>query len=44
MAGRSDGAIVGSAIVRMIAKDGENALEGVKEYVQSMAGAVHAVK
>lgn len=43
MAQKSDGAIVGSAIVRMIAKDGENATTPVAEYVKEMAAAVHAV-
>lgn len=43
MAGKADGSIVGSAIVRMIAADGENATEKVKAYVKSMADAVHAL-
>ncbi len=42
MAARSDGAIVGSAIVRMIASQGETALESVADYVREMAAAVHA--
>ena len=36
MAGLSDGAIVGSAIVRMIAEHGKDAPERVYEYVRSM--------
>jgi tryptophan synthase alpha chain len=40
MAALSDGAIVGSAIVKIIAKEGRNAVEPVKEYVKKMADAV----
>lgn len=40
MARVSDGAIVGSAIVRMIAKDGKDAVEPVADYVRSMKQAV----
>lgn len=40
MAGISDGAIVGSAIVKIIAEHGENAEEAVYEYVKSMKEAV----
>lgn len=40
MAAASDGAIVGSAIVRLIEKYGENAKEPVKEYVKQMKEAV----
>lgn len=40
MAGLSDGAIVGSAIVRMIAEHGEQAVGPVREYVRSMVAAV----
>jgi tryptophan synthase alpha chain len=40
MAGLSDGAIVGSAIVRIIAEYGKNAPEKVFEYVKSMIEAV----
>lgn len=40
MAGISDGAIVGSAIVKIIAQYGENAEEKVYEYVKSMKQAV----
>lgn len=40
MASVSDGAIVGSAIVRMIARDGEDAVEPVADYVRSMKQAV----
>lgn len=42
MAGASDGAIVGSAIVRMIGEYGEDAVEPVAAYVREMAAAVHA--
>ena len=41
MAAISDGAIVGSAIVRLIAKYGREAEEPVREYVRQMAEAVH---
>ncbi|OON86642.1 tryptophan synthase subunit alpha [Oribacterium sp. C9] len=41
MAGFSDGAIVGSAIVKIIAKDGKNAPQKVGEFVKAMADAVH---
>ncbi len=40
MAGIADGAIVGSAIVKMIGEYGENAEEKVYEYVKSMKKAV----
>lgn len=43
MASKSDGAIVGSAIVRQIAAKGENAYEDVVEYVRQMAEAVHEI-
>lgn len=43
MAALSDGAIVGSAIVRMIGAGGEDALGPVTDYVRSMAEAVHAL-
>ena len=36
MAGLSDGAIVGSAIVRLIAQHGKDAPKHVNEYVKSM--------
>ena len=36
----SDGAIVGSAIVRLIAKHGENAVEPVKEFVASLRAGI----
>lgn len=42
MAAISDGAIVGSAIVRLVAEYGREAEEPVREYVRQMAGAVHA--
>lgn len=41
MASLSDGAIVGSAIVRMIAEYGKDAPEKVGAYVRSMSDAVH---
>ena len=40
MAGISDGAIVGSAIVRLIGKDGKDAPEYVGEYVKGMKDAL----
>lgn len=43
MASKSDGAIVGSAIVRMIAADGEASFDKVVSYVKDMAAAVHAL-
>ena len=42
MAALSDGAIVGSAIVRMIGDLGKNCVEPVADYVRRMADAVHA--
>ena len=36
MAAQSDGAIVGSAIVKLCAKYGRDCVEHVKEYVRSM--------
>ena len=44
MASFSDGAIVGSAIVRIIAEHGTSAVEPVREYVRAMAEAVHSTK
>ena len=41
MAAISDGAILGSAIVRLIAEYGREAEEPVREYVRQMAEAVH---
>ena len=41
MAELSDGAIVGSAIIKIIAKYGKEAAGPVGEYVKEMAGAVH---
>ena len=41
MAGKSDGAIVGSAIMKIIAKEGKNAPEAVGRYVREMSAAVH---
>ena len=41
MAAISDGALVGSAIVRLIAEYGREAEEPVREYVRQMAEAVH---
>lgn len=43
MAGKSDGAIVGSAIVKKIAEHGENAAPVIYEYVKSMVDAVKAL-
>lgn len=40
MAGVSDGAIVGSAIVKLVAQYGENSIEEVTKYVKSMKEAV----
>lgn len=42
MASTADGAIVGSAIIKIIEKEGENAPKHVGEYIKSMADAVHA--
>ena len=42
MAGLSDGAIVGSAIVRLVAEHGRDAAPIVREYVQSMKAAIAA--
>lgn len=41
MAARSDGAIVGSAIVRLLEEHGEGAVPYVEAYVREMAAAVH---
>jgi len=41
MAALSDGAIVGSAIVKLIAQYGKDAAGPVGEYVKSMSDAVH---
>ena len=41
MAGLSDGAIVGSAIVKLIGTYGKDAVPYVKEYVKKMSEAVH---
>ena len=43
MADISDGAIVGSAIVKLIAQYGKEAAGPVGEYVKSMTDAVHAL-
>ena len=40
MAAQSDGAIVGSAIVKICAAHGENCVPYVKDYVKSMKDAV----
>lgn len=40
MAARADGAIVGSAIVKMLAQYGKDAAEPVGEYVKKMKEAV----
>lgn len=42
MAAASDGAIVGSAIVRLIAAHGKDACEPVSEFVRQMSEAVHS--
>ncbi|MCR5747129.1 MAG: tryptophan synthase subunit alpha [Lachnospiraceae bacterium] len=42
MAGKSDGAIVGSAIVRIIAEHGKDSKKYVTDYVRSMVEAVQA--
>ena len=41
MAAKSDGAIVGSAIVKILAQHGKDAVPYVADYVRSMAQAVH---
>ena len=41
MAGLSDGAIVGSAVVKLLAKYGRDAADPIRDYVRSMADAVH---
>ena len=41
MAGKSDGAIVGSAIVKIIAEQGRDSKKYVYDYVKEMAEAVH---
>lgn len=43
MASKSDGAIVGSAIVKILAEHGEQAVPYVEAYVREMAAAVHAL-
>ena len=42
MAAKSDGAIVGSAIIKILAEHGEGAVPYVAEYVRAMAEAVHS--
>lgn len=42
MAGKSDGAIVGSAIVRILEEHGEDAKPYVVDYVRAMADATHS--
>lgn len=42
MASLSDGAIVGSAIVSMIARDGKSSLDGIRSYVKEMKRAVRS--
>ena len=42
MAAKSDGAIVGSAIVKIIAAEGENAVPVVGEFARKIVEAVHA--
>ena len=41
LAGESDGAIVGSAIVRLLAQHGADAVPYVEDYVREMAKATH---
>lgn len=43
MASLSDGAIVGSAIVKLVGQYGEAAAEPVAEYIRAMADAVHSL-
>ena len=43
MASLSDGAIVGSAIVKLIGQYGEAAAEPAAEYIRTMADAVHSI-
>ena len=40
MSGIADGVIVGSAIVKLVAKYGENATPYIAEYVKSMKDAI----
>lgn len=42
MAAKSDGAIVGSAIVKIIAAEGENAVSAVGEFARKMVEAIRA--
>ncbi len=44
MAAASDGAIVGSAIVKLIGELGEDCIEPVAAYVRDLAAAVHGVR
>lgn len=44
MANVSDGAIVGSAIVKIVAEQGENCIPAVADYVKKMKDAVRAVE
>lgn len=44
MASASDGAIVGSAIVKIIEKYGDKADDAVREYVKSMKDALKTLK
>ena len=43
MASLSDGAIVGSAVERIIEKYGRNSVQPVADYVRKMADAVHSL-
>jgi tryptophan synthase alpha chain len=43
MAAQADGVIVGSAIVRLIERDGSGADKAIRDYVTAMADAVHAL-
>ena len=40
MASKADGAIVGSAIVKLVAKHGKDCIEPVCEYIKDMKAAV----
>ena len=44
MAGISDGAIVGSAIIKLLAKYGKNAPEHIGAYVKEMKNAIRSIE
>lgn len=44
MAAVSDGAIVGSAVVKIVGKYGTDCVQPVSDYVKEMAEAVHKVQ